>query len=722
MTQSGARLSRLICHGAVVVSFAFLSPAMAAAQAVGFKVLPSAAKIRWDDALALNDDWLYGGRVSLLFGEQVELQPFFFRGTGIGVDSARARAIAGASAFPRTFDIDHYGATAQVNFGTGDIRPFVRLGGGLVKFSSDSTPERRRVTVLAGGGLRVTMGAVEGELFAEQFQFRLAPARLFSRDSSAQGTSERAPIQRNRAYGASLSIPLSSFPEARSNDALRGTRAPFEPFVGRLRYDSELDLAEQDLVGLRTGLDLNALVGLRGFAWRGVNRDHDATDGVWGYGGEAQFNLNAGSGITPYLVTGAGRIDYDSDFRDSQNRPRQDQTALIVGGGASFSLSERVRVNVSIRDYVTTSDDALVATRNPDDLLHSRLLSAGFTWSLGGQSSPAARGEGSERPLSARDRELERLRHTNDSLLAERARDRSTESMRGDTGAVTKATGADARDVDRLPAMSSAQMRAQRDSTARLIVIPAPTLGEVIIRYGAIGASPTVPRIRPDSARGERPLDAHAAPQPSVPMTEVDSAGIAEQLAAMERRITQHIDDRLQDARTDERRSGASAESPVTPAREPQRVQPRPPDSASRTSFIGRLAQTRPSNMSVLTGFGAGDGAQLVLDARADLGPLSPGSRFSLVPEVAVGLLGQRTTYLAVANLRYDLLTIGGIRPYVMGGAGLFSRTFVGVTTSVGASTDLRAGRGTPLFGFVELQGVNLFDRTRLLFGLSSRR
>ena len=364
-----------------------------AAQAVGFKVLPTAAKVVWDDALGLRDDWFYGGRVSLLFGSAVELQPFFLRGSNLEVDSARAHGIVGSSVFPRQFDVDHYGANAQVNFGMGDVTPFVRLGGGILKFSPDSGPELRRITVMGGGGLRLQLGGLQGEVFAEEFQFRLAPSRLFSRDTSALTPGVRAPVQRNRSYGASVSIPLSSLPQEQATDGLRGTRAPLEPFVGRLRYDGSLDLPDQDMAGLRAGIDLNSLVGIRGFAWRGINDDHDGTSDIWGYGGEAQFNLNEGAGVAPYVITGAGRIDYGTDFRDRSGATRQDQTALILGGGASFGLSDRVRLNVAIRDYITTADDKVETARDPDDLLHNRLLSAGITWSIGGRTGadPGAR-------------------------------------------------------------------------------------------------------------------------------------------------------------------------------------------------------------------------------------------------------------------------------------------------------------------------------------------
>jgi hypothetical protein len=66
-----------------------------------------------------------------------------------------------------------------------------------------------------------------------------------------------------------------------------------------LRYASKLGLEDQDLAGVRAGIDFSPQVGLRAFYWRGVNDDHDGTDPVAGYGGEAQLNLNAGPGISP---------------------------------------------------------------------------------------------------------------------------------------------------------------------------------------------------------------------------------------------------------------------------------------------------------------------------------------------------------------------------------------------------------------------------------------
>ncbi len=80
---------------------------------------------------------------------------------------------------------------------------------------------------------------------------------------------------------------------------------------------------------------------------------------------------------------------------------------------------------------------------------------------------------------------------------------------------------------------------------------------------------------------------------------------------------------------------------------------------------------------------------------------------------------------LALANVQYPFGSIGGnaaIRPYVTLGGGVFSPSVLAVNTAVGASFVLGSPRSSPLYTFVELQGLNLFNYTRLMFGVSSRR
>ena len=72
------------------------------AQQLGYTLVPTATRISWDDKLPLQDDWMYGGRLSLVFGSQVELQPFFLRGNRFGVDSARGASVFGAGSLNRS--------------------------------------------------------------------------------------------------------------------------------------------------------------------------------------------------------------------------------------------------------------------------------------------------------------------------------------------------------------------------------------------------------------------------------------------------------------------------------------------------------------------------------------------------------------------------------------------------------------------------------------------
>ena len=216
----------------------------------------------------------------------------------------------------------------------------------------------------------------------------------------------------NLLLSAGLVIPLSSFSEGSAAGGLRGGAIPLEPFAGRLNFADEVGLGDQNVAGVRTGIDFNSLFGARGFYWKGINEDVDGTDPVQAYGGEAQFNLNTGPGLSPYVVLGAGRLDFDGEFRDSLGLTPADRNLLILGGGLGFALSERVRLNVSARDYLFTREE-LGETRDTNDLLHNLMLSAGLTFSIGGRT--AAR-SGDDPALEALEAETERLRLENQRL------------------------------------------------------------------------------------------------------------------------------------------------------------------------------------------------------------------------------------------------------------------------------------------------------------------
>ncbi len=682
---------------AVLVSAGFATESHA--QAVGISLIPTIQRIEWDNDLPFQTDDLYGGRLALRFGKYVELQPFYFTRDGYGVDSARAATVFGPASASRGIDLRHYGTNVQFNLGDNAITPFVRAGAGVLRLKPDSAARQDRITVTAGGGLRFGIAGLNAEVFAEQMAFRMNPRALFGPDSAFSGS---LPTFRNLVYGAAITVPLSTTPEVDDMDGgLRGSTAPIEPFVGVLRYASENNLPNQEIAGIRAGIDFSQVFGLRGFYWRGLNDDRDGTVDVTGYGGEAQFNLNTGPGLSPYLIVGAGQVDYGDKFADSLGDSRVDKTAFIIGGGGSFRVTDRIRINGAIRDYIMTVDDDLDNLGSTGDLTHNTMLTAGLTISIGGSSTSAA--DNRERQ---RDRELRALREERDRREAREGRygrDDLTERERMlDRELMVERERLDARGSR----MTRDSIRMFRDSSiitreGRWITIPVPEQGEIILRYGM------PPRTGSDSA----------ARRDSV-IVSPPSDDLAARLLEIERRLTARIDAMQQQPA---QRPGAPTVTMVTP---PSNIVV-DTDRANMPVFQ-RLGQTRRSDLQPYLGLGINDGdAQLIGGVRADLGPISPNSGLNFVPELAVGIGSGPLSVLAFANVQYKFGAIGGnsnFRPYATVGGGIFSPSVLGINTAVGSSFSLRSDTDAPLMLNVELQGINLFNHTRVLFGLSRGR
>ncbi len=679
--------------GGLMVLATFLGAPLRA-QGVDVSLVPSIERIRWDDKLAFDEDDLYGGRLALRFGPLIELQPFYFTRDNYAIDSSKAASLFGNSALGKGLDLRHYGANVQFNLGDAAAVPFIRAGAGILRLKPDSAARQDRITVSAGGGLRFGIGGLNAEIFAEQMAFRMNPTSLFAPDSS--GTE---PVTlRNFVYGAAVTIPLSNGSASAQGAGLQGATAPIEPFVGQLRFDSSIGLEDLEVAGVRAGFDFTPVFGLRGFYWRGVNEDRDGPLPVSGYGGEGQFNLNTGPGISPYIVTGAGTIDFKPNFEDSMGNTRRDRTALIVGGGASFRLTDHLRVNAAVRDYILSDESDLNDVATTGDLVHNTMLTAGLTISFGGASA-------SDQRAAARERDMRNQRNDrterDDSELSARERDVAERERRLDAAerSMREMRRGNATDAD-------GRYRMSGDSTGRQwITIPVPNQGEVILRYG----------LPPRS-------DATGAATTGMPNTIImrDSSGrvtdsdINARLDEIERRLVDRIDALNRTPAPDVTVNTPQAGAPVAATDDRERV---------NMPVFRRLSSTSRKDLAPYLGFGSEDGdTQFILGLRADLGPLSAGSNLRFVPELAVGL-GGNTSILAMANAQYAFGDFAGeraVRPYLTFGAGIYSPTVLGVNTAFGTSFVVRPS--SPLRIDVQLQGINFFNESRLLFGISRGR
>jgi hypothetical protein len=373
-----------------------------------------------------------------------------------------------------------------------------------------------------------------------------------------------------------------------------------------------------------------------------------------------------------------------------------------------------------------TVADELENVSTTDDLTHNTLISAGLTISLGGSSTSGDLADArTARRRAEADARLERARRED---MRSEARDDSAAYARGRASVRGEATDSMRVRSDAATMRRDPGMRMSANDSTRWIMVPVPTIGEVILRYGVTpttertGALPTgltieeLRRLIRAEVRGDT-----AAVQLENREALLRDEAVSQRLRALESRLQAEADS-LREERLRLARESRTA-VPAQPAPTTTVIMTEEGESRVLSSGMARLSSVTSRDLRPFLGVSVGDETQFVTSLRADLGPISSGSGFHLVPEFALGF-GGGYSLLAMANLQYSFASMGtrALRPYVTGGAGIFTPSVLGLNTAVGASLDLRGGRGTPLYGYAELQGINLFDHTRFMIGLSSGR
>ena len=725
----------IVAGTAMLGAAATFAPLPAHAQGLRYTLTPTASKVEWDNPLGLEDTYLYGGRLGLVFGRFVELQGHYLTNQGSTTRLADLSDRLGVGNPPpdSRLAVRKYGADIVLNFGAGAITPFARGGGSVIRFEPDNAGRSNVVALSYGGGLRFgDPSRISLNLFADQLLFRVDRARLLpggTGGSPAEPDAEADEIRRNFAYGAGLTLPLgggTSYEDAPAF-SLANLSVPVEVFGGVVEFDDALGRDRQRLAGARAGLDFGPYVGLRGFYWRGVNEDLDDTERVQSYGGEAQFNLGAGSGFSPFLLAGAGRLDYmrgyqttGADSGASLAMP-PDRDYLILGGGVRVPLGDRLHLQVAARDMLFAGAGSdLQNVSDPDELRHNWQYSAGIGFQLGGRTpvGRSARGRDgrvdtvfvrgpARAPRTVDAEERRRMREARD----ERPR-RMERVVEMDT-IVVSARGDTLRGAQADSAMRERRMRAGAGyQSGRTMEVVVPTEGEINIRYGPQRDSSMRPMagtpmsdeasvaamreamravIREEMSRSMM-LQQSMQPQPParagapVPAPAMNFA-LADSL---ERRIMARVEDvvrmRMAEQREQlratvrdevarqgmgpeaERRLMERVEELVAARLRDRALVPATPEQAPSATVTTRPARTSLSlenaTWSAYSGLSFGGGTQLLLGGRADLGEAFASlPGFHVVPEVAFGV-GSGSSVMVAANLTYEF---GGFQTNVLG-------------------------------------------------------
>ncbi|WP_420127721.1 hypothetical protein [Longimicrobium sp.] len=474
-----------------------------------------------------------------------------------------------------------------------------------------------------------------------------------------------------RAFAAAGAVLFAAAPAAAQRPTL-----PVELFVGRQEFSSELRVLDQDIAGIRLGMDLADYAGIRGYYWRALNEDRDGPAPLQSYGVEAQLNLNSGRGITPFLVAGVGRVDFMDSFEDIDGNQPDDRDAAILGGGARLDLG-RVGLMAAARGYLFQAPDSL-----SDDLRSNLQLTAGLSFRLGSSGRRAA----GVSPTV--------LRETPDTVYVSRE------------GTVER----------------------REDDPRQFVTIPIPREGEIYLRYGPADSA---------GAAGRPSIGAGAvtAGQLEAVRRQVlaDLEPLLRNLMAAERSEMREM------VRDELRRIGSAGLTPEVEQRLLEnleaRVALRVQDRVGRVDSAGRPArpgfEPRLREWRVYTGGNVDRPRQFLLGGRLDLGPLDPRNpQLRVVPELAVGGGQAGMSVLLAGNLQYDFipLQVRGVplQPYGYGGLGLLvlsdpnpgrAKREAVLNLGYGVNFPVPGRDGGPRL-FLEHQAIDLFDLNRLILGI----
>lgn len=692
---------------------------------------PTVDYIMWDDDLGLEDVALYGGRLSLNFGRLVALQGHYFTNDNVDTDLRSIRYDGNEIAFDRDQElrVNRYGGDLMLSLGFGQaFVPFIKVGGGIMQFRPDEGNKFDVIALNAGGGIRFAfLDRLQAQVHVEDVMFRLDRRHFIPAASDVLDglpvDPDRDDIRHNLTFGGGLIFNLGGHSPDQESDLDRAIRSrydgglfgaswPVEFYVGQVKFDPKAGLEDQAHAGVRTGLNFGQLVGLRGYYWRGIADDFGRFEDVQSYGGEAQFNLNSGQGAIPYLLLGAGQLDFLSDYRDESGNERADRTMLIAGGGLGFTLGRHFRVNAAVRDYIFTESESSQLAE-PEELLHNWSYSAGLTFLFGGRR--ADRGEvdalGRERwpippPTPAQRGDVDR----------DGERDQEYGSWRRDGESPERYMRP--RDYDRRPKteyiLLPDSLLPRNMQSDRVIGIPVPEVGEIYIRYGEPGgvtiqSTPSSPvTLPPDTVFKTAPKES---------MTD------DERLELLSRNLEERLGDRLE-KRIDERFKSLPQTAPGSTSQ--TIVVPSSPSTTVVQGADGSQTTVTPSDPKVFhtyAGINLDQPTQLILGLRLDIGSIAHNRSLRFVPELAFGFMNEGS-FMIAGNALYNFGPIPGtdrIAPYAYGGLGLIrfgegvERDRTEGVFNLGYGISKPIGRWA---GFIEHQGIDLFSLNRINAGI----
>lgn len=189
---------------------ALLQPDLAHAQTDGisYTFSPSYNLLQWSDELGIEDTELFGGRLGMNFGRYLGLEGYYLTRSNVNTELERTGLLDGANQplMDQELDISTYGADLVLNMGTGSIIPFLRTGGGILRFKNAMDEDVKQINFKAGGGIKFGVDRFQAEIFAEDNLFRLNRYELAGDMGVFPEDPESDQVWNNLSFGVGLNF------------------------------------------------------------------------------------------------------------------------------------------------------------------------------------------------------------------------------------------------------------------------------------------------------------------------------------------------------------------------------------------------------------------------------------------------------------------------------------------------------------------------------------
>ncbi len=386
---------------------------------VSVTLQPTVSYNWFDNNAAIEDGFMYGGRVGFGFGEAIELRALYERSIDLkntvdGFDTFSDNFINNFRS--RSVDITRFGGEFKANIPTrGTFVPYLTLGAGIQTLQLDiaetgNPPIEQELEQIYGSlglGTQIKLGnRLFLNLEAKNTVFNLNPASVLFQEGQDPSEFEDFLNDNNesRMYNWSVLAGLQLYLGGRSPEefsdldrayynmfsgGLRGFKFIVEPAVSFVNFDNESNLADSYFIGGKVGFDLNQYVGLRGFYYRATKDEEISTnwDDLAMYGADFVAKLNVSRGVVPYISFGGGYLNPNSNTYMGKDS--------ISGAPSSYFAKGGVGVNVPLGRNIEVFGDAnllftsergssdLQNTISPEELRQHSMYTIGLRFQLG---------------------------------------------------------------------------------------------------------------------------------------------------------------------------------------------------------------------------------------------------------------------------------------------------------------------------------------------------